>query len=268
VALVRPAQGSESSVAVISAPGIVTGFFSYPGECAVVRAEQSGRLSIKVMRQTVSASMDANFRLEPLSDAQRVASMTSPVGSSGSLAAPASDASSGSRFKLLAHVARRGDVEVASGDWIAGPASPAAIEGLAVGGGLPSGVQIEIQPLVATNPPRWLDWAPMGSFAGTRRRALPLAGLRLRLIGDGASCFVLSADALFLGSAILSKRGREVELVGAAGGDPLVGLRLDMAPVEAAVVSREAVPYGVVASAAVAERRSESRVRVFRAASN
>jgi hypothetical protein len=116
---------------------------------------------------------------------------------------------------------------------------------------------------VATDPLRWLDWAPMGSFAGTRRRALSLAGLRLRLVGEGASRFVLSADALFLGSPVQSRRGREIELVGAVGGDPLVGLRLEVTPAES-LASQAAIVAGV----AVAEQRPESRIKVFRAASS
>jgi hypothetical protein len=63
---------------------------------------------------------------------------------------------------------------------------------------------------------------------------------------------------LFLGSAIQSKSGQEIELVGSPGGDPLVGLRLDVVA---------AVEDGVPAKATNAQQRSESRVRVFRAAS-
>lgn len=66
VATVRPAPGSEPCIEVISAPGIVTGFFSGPGECAVVRAERAGQLSVKVMRQSAGASIDASFRRAPV----------------------------------------------------------------------------------------------------------------------------------------------------------------------------------------------------------
>jgi hypothetical protein len=262
VAVVRPAPGSEPCVEVISAPGIVNGFFSCPGECAVVRAERSGRLSVKVMRQSAAESFDASLRLEPISGAERAEAPTARS-ATGGLAPPVAESLSHPAFKILAHVSRRGDVEVNAGEWIGGPGGPAAIEGLSILGALPSGVHVEMQPLVATDPLRWLDWAPMGSFAGTRRRALSLAGLRLRLVGENASRFTLSADALFLGSPVQSRCGRDIELVGAVGGDPLVGLRLGIAPAETA-----ASQAAVVAGVAVAEQRPDSRIKVFRAASS
>jgi hypothetical protein len=260
VAMARPAQGSEPFIEVISAPGIVAGFLSHPGECLVVRAERGGILSVKILRQSVRASLDASFLLEPIGS-ENAASTVAPNG--GSAVAPASlfPVDGTAKFSLLAHVSRRGDIEVGAGEWVAGPQAPAAIEGIEIRATWASGPRIEIQPMVASNPPRWLDWTPAGVFAGSRGRFLSLAGLRIRLVGDGAARFVLSADALFLGSAIVSKRGREIELVGAAGSDPLVGLRLDMAPEAVSAVNTAAA-----ADAAFSPRRTEPRVRVFRAA--
>lgn len=269
VAVVRPAPGSEPFVEVISAPGVVNGFLSYPGECVIVRAEQSGRLSVKIMRQSAGASMDANFRLEPVLGAGKLGTenfgaekASSPV-LAGQQVEPAfagSWSGAASRFKLLAHVSRRGDVEADAGDWIAGPNAPAAIEGLEIRGLSASGLGVEIQPLIATNPLRWLDWVPAGVFAGSRGRALSLAGVRIRLVGENASRHSIFAEALFLGSAIVSRRGREVELVGSAGGDPLVGLRLEIAPEGTSAIGNTAA-----ANVAV-QQRAEPRVRVFRAA--
>ena len=258
VAVVRPASGSEPFIEVITAPGIVTGFLSGPGECVVVRAERGGRLSLKIVRQNGGASLDASFRLEPIG----VVESSSTVASNGApvVSAPFAPAGGVAKFSLLAHVSRRGDIEVGAGEWVAGPQAPAAIEGILVRALSASGPGIEIQPLVAGSPPRWLDWSPAGVFAGTRGRFLSLAGLRIRLVGDDAARFVLSADALFLGSAIVSRRGREIELVG-AGGDPLVGLRLDMALEAASVVGN-----GAAADAVFSPRATEPRVRVFRAA--
>ena len=257
VAMVRSAPGNEAFVEIISAPGSVTGFFSCPGECAVIRAERTAQLTIKIMRQNVGASMDAVFQLEPVGGVER-------VGVSAAMAAGSSNAVSpslfgdGVKFRLLAHVSRRGDVDVGAGEWVAGPNAPAAIEGLEIRGSANSALRLELQPQVATTPPRWLDWVSPGGFAGTRGRGLPLAGVRVRLAGIDASRFVLSAEALFLGSAIQSKRGREIELVGSPGGDPLVGLKLDVVA---------AVGDGAPAKSAIMQPRSESRVKVFRATS-
>jgi hypothetical protein len=259
VAVVRSAPGSEPFIEVISAPGIVTGFLANPGECVVVRAERGGLLSVKIVRQSGGASLDASFRLESIG-AVESSSAVAPSGAPA-VAAPFAPADGAAKFMLLAHVSRRGDIEVGAGEWVAGPQAPAAIEGILVRALSASGPRIEIQPLIAGNPPRWLDWTPAGVFAGTRGRFLSLAGLRVRLVGEDAARFVLSADALFLGSAIVSRRGREIELVSGAGSDPLVGLRLDLAPEAAAVLGADATAGG-----AFSPRRTEPRVRVFRAA--
>jgi hypothetical protein len=235
----------------------VTGFLSFPGECVVVRAQRAGELIISIMRQSVGASMDAVFRLEAVSGVERAGAAVALEASSPSAVAPSFTGDV--KFSLLAHVSRRGDVDVAAGEWVAGPNAPAVIEGLEIRGSTNPGVGLELQPQVATTPPRWLDWVSPGKFAGTRGRGLALAGIRVRLVGAEASRFVLSAEALFLGSAVQGKRGQEIELVGSPGGDPLVGLRLDVVA---------AAEDGVLAKAATVQQRPESRVRVFRATSS
>ena len=190
--------------------------------------------------------MDAVFRIEPVSGVERAgAAARLEAGSPNALP---TFSGGDAKFKLLAHVSRRGDVDVGAGEWVAGPNAPAAIEGLEIRGSANSALRFELQPLVATTPPRWLDWVSSGGFAGTRGRGLPLAGVRVRLVGAEASRFVLSADALFLGSAIQSKRGQEIELIGSPGGDPLVGLSLDVVA---------AVGCGAPAKAAIVQQRPE-----------
>jgi hypothetical protein len=262
VAMARPAPASMAYIEVISAPGVAAGFLSFPGECLVVRAEKAGRLLVKIMRQSIDASMDAVFRLEPLGGDRAEPNF--------SLSDEHHRASFevATKFKLIAHVSRRGDVEVGAGEWAAGPRSPAPVEGLEIRGLANPGLQVEIQPLLATNPPRWLDWVPCGGFAGSRGRFLSLTGVRLRLSGNESSRFSLSVDALFLGAPIQSKRGREVELIADPIGDPLVGLRLDINP----AVTSFAAPLSPSEAqnseaAAIAHRPSGPRVRIFRAAS-
>ncbi|MDI9850030.1 hypothetical protein QM467_18490 [Rhodoblastus sp. 17X3] len=265
VAIVRPAPGSEPFIEVISAPGVVSGFLARPGDCLVVRAEQPGSLSVKLIRQNSGESIDATLRLEPIA----VDASVAPTPARAVEPAPLRrEAESGIQLRLCGHVARRGDVEVSAAQWVAGPGAPAAIEGIEIRGAFPAGVRIETQALVATNPPRWLDWASAGAFAGTRGRAMPLAGLRLRLAGEAASRYVLRADALFLGSAIVTRRGREVELVGSGAADPLVGFRLDIEPASP-VVADSAPPLSAgAANSAVTEKQAASRVRVFRSSSH
>jgi len=258
VAVARPAPGFESQISIISPPGVVAGFLSGPGASAVLKVEQGARLLIKVKRQDNNSSLDASFQIEPISGEARPNALVSLSGASEAGFEFAGNGADLSRevggVSLLAHVARRGDVEVGAGVWAAGPESPGAIEGFEIRGPQRPDLRIEAQALVLTRPTRWLDWVPQGVFAGSRGRALPLCGLRLRIAGEAAQHFTLAADALFLGSPIASKRGRELEFVSAAGADPLVGLRLAVLPVQASHVS-----------GAVAVTRREPRVRVFRA---
>jgi hypothetical protein len=245
-AVVRPASASAPFIEVISPPGVVAGFLSAPGDFAIVRAEQSGSLIVKIVAQNPGDPLEASLRMEPLAGGEKTSAAEASI-------APAIQAPP----TILAHVSRRGDIEVAMGAWIAGPDAPAPIEGLEVRGALPDGVSVELQPLLATNPPRWLDWAGPGSFVGTRRRALPLAGLRMRLSGASAGNFEIVASGLFLGSPVVNRRGREVEIVGAAGLDPLVGLQLRLV----------AASFGDPAAneRTLADPPSESKLKVFRA---
>jgi hypothetical protein len=158
---------------------------------------------------------------------------------------------------VMGHVGYRGDVEVGAGDWIAGPESPSPIEGVEIRSPQSSAVQIETQVLIGSRPPQWSNWVSPGSFAGTRGRRLPLAGVRFRLRGSEADQHELIADALFLGSPIMIKRGREIEAVSSAGVDPLVGLRL--------VLHRKVESAPKLAQADSGKSR-EPRVRIFRAA--
>jgi hypothetical protein len=114
-----------------------------------------------------------------------------------------------------------------------------------------------VQVLTASSPGSWSRWAKPGAFVGTRGRNLPLIGLRLRLTGAAARRHTINADALFLGSAIASQGGQEVEFIGAAGRDPLVGLRFDIRPERRLSVWQAAQPAAI---------GPERRVRVFKAA--
>ncbi len=257
MAMLRAESGSEAAVEILSAPGLVNGFLAKPGDCAVIRAEQPTVLILKIKSQGVDGSLEASFRVEPIS-ASGASGGVMALGQSGA------DTAGESSFKLVAHVARRGDVAVDPGVWVAGPDAPAAIEAVGIRGPLPSGVGIELQPLAGTNPPRWFDWAPSGAFVGSRGRALPLAGLRMRLTGPQSAGARLMVDALFLGSPIMSQEGREVEIVGPAGNEPLVGLRVGLVMETGRQEGAVHAPASVEADPT--ERPKGSRMRVFRAA--
>jgi Clostridial hydrophobic W len=262
VASVSQADGCESSIQIISSPGATPGELPFPGSCVVILANASGALHVSVRRRNAEGSLDATLRLESLAPTKTSESAAgrlmpgvvgSRVASSGPSAQPRPTAP---KIVVMGHVAHRGDVEAAGGDWIAGPASPSPIEGIEIRSSSGPSLGVEAQVMVGGQSPKWSDWVPSGSFAGTRGRRLPLVGVRLRLQGADAEQFELVADAVFLGSPIASKRGRETEFLSAGAGDPLVGFRLSVQPAEGVEARSQELK---------AWQLPESRVRVFRA---
>ena len=237
-AMVRAAPGSEADIEIISAPCCVARRLEQPGAALLVRAAEQGKLQIGVKRRTSNGSLDAAFRLESvgsLSIAEKP-----EANNDGSVArvepAPSSEtgavtnAGGSAEALFVAHISRRGDVCVAPSEWAAGPNAPGRIEGLELCALGKDGVHAELQVLAGTKELKWSEWSGAGAFAGSRGRNQPLLGLRLRLSGDQAHRFTVNADALFLGSPILNRRGREIECVSHAGRDPLVGFRFEISP--------------------------------------
>lgn len=254
LAIVRAAPGHESSLEIISAPGRTPSQLDGPGAALVIRASAHGNLQIGVRRTHEHGSLEAALKLESVGSLPetdpRAATSASRSEDRVAKTVRAED------ILWVAHIARRGDVALGSNQWAAGPEAPAPIEGLAVQPLASARFAVEVQVMTPARPPAWSQWTSPGQFAGTRGRNLPLTGLRLRLVGGEADQYVLCADALFLGSAIVNRRGRELEFASASGRDPLVGFRFEICS------ERRTGVRQVIAE----ERESEPRIRVFRAA--
>ncbi len=254
LAIVRAAPGHESSVQIVSAPGRAPGQLDGPGAALVIRASEHGNLQIGIRRTREHGSLDAALKLESVGSFAEIEAHGATSGSRSEERAPSSVRPA--EILFVAHVARRGDVVLGPNQWAAGPDAPAPIEGLEIRPLASDGLRVEIQVMTAGRASAWSEWASPGKFVGTRGRNLPLTGLRLRLVGDEADQFLLGSDALFLGSAIANRRGREIEFVSASGRDPLVGFRFEICSER-----RAGVRHAVAAA-----RDSEPRIRVFRAA--
>jgi hypothetical protein len=248
---------------LINAPGVSPGHLAGPGTCVVVVAESRGRLDVSVRRRGEGGSLDAVLQLEPLGSASDAIAAVERTRPALAVIREARTTETARRtFSILAHISRRGDVEVGESEWAGGPAEPGSIEGLQFLPGADAGPEIELQALLPGPQGGWTPWAASGTFVGTRGRALPLVGLRARLIGRTATPGELCAEALFLGSAAVKKRGEEIELAGAFGADPLVGLRLW---IETKTISPAPTKSAPVYEAPTPPVKSEpSRVRVFR----
>jgi hypothetical protein len=95
---------------------------------------------------------------------------------------------------------------------------------------------------------------PLGTYAGTRGRALPITGVVLEVSGAEELEFV--AEAVFLNTPALRAVGKRVVLSGPTNREPLVGIRIG---VERAAVEQIAVPAKTSRKPA-----GSGRVRVFR----
>ncbi|MFG1463052.1 hypothetical protein V5F77_09120 [Xanthobacter sp. DSM 24535] len=237
---------AQQVVTLIGDPRSASGVLVAPGAALVIRSVGSASVQIKVRAMEPGGSLDARVTLEGVS---RVTA-GGPVAPGAAVIQNETD---GASIQILGHLARRGDVRVGAGEWLGGPAAPLPIEGVAVVGA-PSALGLEYQVLSGGRNVQWSPWATAGSFAGSRGRATPLLGIRLRVRGGESQ---VRAEALFLGSPIVSRTGQDIELVGLSDRDPMVGLCLALSRAEAKIA----------AGASSVTREAAAKVRVFRAGS-
>lgn len=233
-------------ISLLGAPGERPGLLAAPGQVLVVVAEEPGAIDV-VMRGTgVGGALPAGLDLKRMG--AEADSAPAPA-----LRLRPDLAEGGVEFLVRAHVSLRGDIAAPRGHWICGPDTPGRIEGIEMRG-VAADLPLEYQVASGGRGAGWSPWTPAGAYAGTRGRALPLIGLRVRLLPDAAPGLALRGDGVFLGSSVATRQGREIELVGPTPLDPLVGVRLDfVAAAEGAARAPMSTPV-----------RQPSRLRVFR----
>lgn len=263
---VRPSPGCEGAVKVLEAPGESKGAISAPGGCVVVRAERSASLQVTIRPLDKDGSNEAELRLESLTgETRQCAPAPAPsVPRADALASPPVT------LEVIGHVSRRGDVRVANDHWVAGPESPAPIEGLDVKLlGTGSNLALEYQVQLGGPGGAWTNWTA-GGFAGTRGQARPILAARFRLSGGHAASYAIEVEGLFLGASIQRQKGQAVELRSASGVDPLVGLKVAVVPARAtAPVPTEHTSKNTGSARPASptpDSRPAGRVRVFRSA--
>ncbi len=226
-----------------------------PGACLVVRAARPGQLFVEVVPIEEGGSRAATVKIETLSQGEVVA-----PGQRKTTERVVADVNSGmesGQLSVLGHVAGTGDVRARADEWIAGPASPARIEGLSIDWpGKPDDIDIRYAVKLARPHAASGRTMELGGYAGTRGRALPIVGVTLELSGAGASDFRIVTEAVFLGAPVVRVTGKQADLSGPTGREPLVGFRLR--------VDELNVPLQPLLASAAAKVRSSGRVRVFR----
>jgi hypothetical protein len=194
-----------------------------PDTCLVVRATATGKLAIQVIPTEEGGSTAATVRIEPISQGKAATSLTNN-----------GTAHNFDDLRLLGHVTGLGDVTVMADEWLGGPSSPMRIEGIAIDWPQqPSDLQIRYAVKTARPMPASGQTMELGSFAGTRGRAMPIIGLMLELNGPAAARFQFCVEAIFLGSPATRIISNRVVASGPTGREPLVGLRLSLKSVEA-----------------------------------
>jgi hypothetical protein len=240
-----------------------------PGTALVVRAIAQATLLIEATPLRQDGSRTANVKVERLSQGEPAAISSIP--------APAVEKLDLSRLRLVGHVAGIGDVAVGPNEWIAGPSAPSRIEGIGVEWpGKPTHLNLRYSVSVARPQPIAGPMQEVGSFAGTRRQALPLIGVVFELSGPASSDHRLLVEGSFLGSPTMRAVGNRVALSGPTGREPLIGLRLNiesinspatLAKIAPARTMDTAVSPSAPSSATKPKQKSSSRVRVFRSRS-
>lgn len=248
---VRP-RAADGGITLISAPGGDIDRLLEPGDCIIVRAEQSGSLELTISTDRPRASLDTEFRLERLTPPLPVAG--------GKASAPGAKVSPAGAMSVMAHVSRRGDVLAQPNEWICGPEMPLPIEGFQVDWpGKPPGVDIAYVVTAGRGSQKRKLSGRSGSFAGTRGKALPLVAIEISLSGPDAARHELEVEALFLGAAIVAQSGQSLSLTGPSGREPLVGLRFNVAEKRAAPPQRSG-------SSKAVPGKAPRQVRVYRPA--
>jgi hypothetical protein len=208
-------EGSESKIELILSPDVRDAVLWSPGATLVARATGKSRLRVLVAAAEPRDSIAVRVQVIPLSD------------DPGRAKEHESARLDLSEFRVLGHVAGRGDVIADSENWVGGPLAPSRIEGIAVQWpDKPRDLTLRYAVTVGGPRPVSGRLVETGSFAGTRGRALPLVGATLEIDGPAALGHQLMVESIFLGSPQSRIVGQRVVLAGPTGREPLVGLRL------------------------------------------
>ena len=252
---VAPDRASSQYISFLLHPDHKEAVLWQPDSSLVVRAIAAAKLSVEVTPTQERGSAAATVKIEPLNQGQALPLYTREKTRKRSRSAAGN-------IRILGHLSGIGDVHVNANEWMAGPAKPLRIEGISID--WPEKPQdLEIHYAIRTAKPEMVSGRKMhlGSFAGTRGKAMPIVAVALEMSGQGAAKFQFVLEAIFLGSPTLRVAGKHVVASGPTGREPLVGLRLAIEKVDA--VSQ---PQPEVSGRK--SKRPGGKVRVFRSHAN
>jgi hypothetical protein len=239
----------QSKAMIILHPEAEEAVLHQPGAALAVRAMAPVKLMVEVTPLRDNGPTAATVKVEALTQG------TAAVAAGHTSALNGTHRFNVDDLRILGHVAGIGDVVVPAREWLAGPTAPSRIEGIAIEWPRkPTGIDIQYAVKLAKANAQ-SAMVGLGSFAGTRGRALPITGIVIELTGRESEDCQLTVEALFLGSPAVRSRGQRIVVSGPTAREPLVGLRVDIEPRGAA---EERAPT------LAAKARAGSKVRVFR----
>jgi hypothetical protein len=242
---VSPEPLGDDTISLVLHPDHDKAVLWEPDSCVVVRADRPGVLAVEVEALWPNGSTAASIRIEPLDQGR---SRSLPNGKT---------ALEKSSLRILGHVASIGDLIVNAGEWLAGPAAPSRVEGIAIEwSDMPNDLDLSYSVKTATGQMIPGRTSGPSTFAGTRGQALPIVGITLDLSGVDVANVQLEVEAIFLGAPAVRRTGMHISLAGPTGRETLVGLRVGL-------VRRGAVAQPEPSSAAP-KPANRNQVRVFR----
>ena len=240
--MLTPAPIGKGAIDFFPGEGVTRNTLTKPGDCLVARVK-GGAASLLVSEfHPVGQSAQVKLRIDKVdtsfagggnttktAPAQPAAQALAATVNQLNKLATAASAERSLPIKLVGHIERRGDV-VVHNDWLGAPGSSQRIEGFAIScEGLPDGVTLGYS--CRSDQQAMPQVALAGNFVGTRRQAKPITAVAFNLGGPKSADFALSGSAVFAGQAPISiVTGKELR--GLTGREPLVALRLNIAPVQ------------------------------------
>jgi hypothetical protein len=249
-------RSSGTRLDLIPVPGEAQHILRVPGAAIALIAGAETELMVAVVQQLGSTSADVELHLELVARALPWNAQEESGGNGHLESAP----SKPGLISVLGHVARLGDVVVASGEWLGGPEFPTRIEGVEIRWpGMPRGLDLEYSVTIGGKLRRQLPFCRVSEFAGSKGRSAPIVALTIVLRGEAAVWYSIKADCLFLGAQMMSRSGREIVLTGPTGREPLVGLRLAVEAASDLNLSRASTSPGLRVIHGPASVRGDSR---------
>jgi len=248
---VSAASESEDDVQFILCPDQDEPVLWEPESCLVVRAEATAKLAVDVIAAQQGGSTAATVRIEPLNQGKAIQDGAAPR-------TQLRPSPNRTPLRILGHLTGIGDVIVNPDEWLGGPSIPLRIEGVALQWpGKPDDLAIRYAVKTARPQPISGRAMELGSFAGTRGKAMPIVGLMLEVSGPDAENYEFAVETIFLGSQATRTTGKRIIVSGPTGREPLVGLRIDL-------IDALAVRHRRDEPARSQTTPSNSPVRVFR----